>query len=261
VSRIAAALLLALAACGGGGGGDDGGGDDEPSGNASVFDSSITRVEIEIDYETGEEPYTGQLVGFGDTFDISRTNLERLFGPGKTLELPTSTAGMENIGAVADEELTSNDIIALADIHRDEQTAGSTHAYYVIFVSGVYADGSGPRPSVLGVSLGSSGVLAMFKDTIRTTQTVVPNIEKFVEQSTLVHELGHAAGLVDNGVPLVTQHKDAEHGAHCTNESCVMYWLNEGASDAAEFAQTYITSGDTILFGDECLADVDALTQ
>ena len=101
----------------------------------------------------------------------------------------------------------------------------------------------------------------MFKDVIRSTDSLIPNTARFVEQSTLVHELGHAVGLVDNGVPLVSQHKDSAHGAHCTNESCTMYWLDEGASDAAEFARMYVTSGDTVIFGDECLADVDALKQ
>jgi hypothetical protein len=39
-----------------------------------------------------------------------------------------------------------------------------------------------------------------------------------------------------------------------------MYWLNEGAGDAAQFAQQYVLGGDSILFDEQCLADVDALT-
>jgi hypothetical protein len=106
-----------------------------------------------------------------------------------------------------------------------------------------------------------TGVIAMFKDVIRSTNVpAFPNVVRFVEQSVLVHEGAHAIGLVDNGVKLASQHKDAEHGAHCTNDRCVMYWLNEGATDAAQFARMYVISGESILFDAACLGDVDALT-
>jgi hypothetical protein len=99
----------------------------------------------------------------------------------------------------------------------------------------------------------------MFKDVI-SGASGIPNVARFVEQVTLIHELGHAIGLVDNGVPLASAHKDAAHGAHCTSDRCAMYWQVEGASAAAAYAQQYVLTSDTIIFGAECLADVDALT-
>jgi hypothetical protein len=53
-------------------------------------------------------------------------------------------------------------------------------------------------------------------------------IAGFVEQATVVHEFGHLAGLVDNGVPMVSPHLDPEHAKHCTNEVCVMYCRTKG---------------------------------
>jgi hypothetical protein len=208
----------------GGGSGDDGtslpdaagSGSGSGAGAVSVFDPSITRVVVEIDYETGEPPYTGNIVAFGDTFAPTMANIDRVFAHKKMLTIPQTLSDMQDVGTIPDEELTVADIQALA---------------------------------------------AMFKDVIKGTGSLAnPNTERYVEQSTLVHELSHSIGLVDNGVPMVAPHKDAAHGAHCNNSNCVMYWLNEGAADARTFAINRVLTGSSILFDDACLADVDALT-
>jgi hypothetical protein len=263
-------LLVLLAACGSSAGGGPGGGgspdapgthgsDDGSTGSTDVFSPSIKNVIIEIDYETGEAPYTGPVIGFGDTFDLTVTNINRLFASKKTLSVPRTLAEMQDVGAISDEALTVTDILALADAHRDQHDTADTKTYYVIFVSGYFADDNGPNTQVLGVEIGTTGVVAMFKDVIKSTEgSAIPNIGRYVEQSTLTHELAHGIGLVDNGVPMVADHKDAPHGAHCNDSHCIMYWANEGTSGAVQFAQQNITGGDTILFDAACLADVDA---
>jgi len=259
---LLAVVMAVTAACGAGGGDDDdGGGGGGGGSDLDVFDPAVTKVAIEIDFETGQDPYTGPVAGFGDTFDLLAENLDRLFSGKKALALPRAVAEMEDVGAIADEELTSEDLLALADAHRAQHDEPGTKTYYVLFVSGHFADKSGVQPSVLGVSIGHTGVLAMFKDVIRSTSVAaLPNLVRFVEQSTLVHELGHGIGLVANGVATTSAHVDTAHGAHCTNDRCVMYYLNEGASDAAMFARQVITTGNKLLFDAACLADVDART-
>ena len=229
------------------------------SGAVSVFDPSITRVVVEIDYETGQPPYTGNIVAFGDTFAPTMANIDRVFAHKKMLTIPQTLADMQDVGVVPDEELTVADIQALAAQYRNQHDAPGVKTYYLIWVSGHFADDSGVRDTVLGVSFGDT--VAMFKDVIKGTGSLSsPNTERYVEQSTLVHELSHSIGLVDNGVPMVAPHKDAAHGAHCNNSNCVMYWLNEGAADARTFAINRVLTGSSILFDDACLADVDALT-
>jgi hypothetical protein len=260
------ALVALVAGCesfasGGGGGGDADapGVDSSGTGPVHVFDPSTTHVVIEIDYETGQAPYTGPIVGFGDTFDPTVTNLDRLFSGTREVTLPRTLADMQDVGAIADEELTVEDILGLAAQHRDARDTAGTKTYYVLFVSGVFADAEGRRPTVLGVAIGDT--IAMFKDVIRSTSVLgLPNVVRYVEQATLIHELAHAIGLVDLGVPMTSPHKDAEHGPHCTNDACVMYWLNNASGDAAAYAQQYLLTGSTILFDAPCLADVDALT-
>ncbi|HEY1079471.1 MAG TPA: hypothetical protein VGE46_05215, partial [Bdellovibrio sp.] len=86
-------------------------------------------------------------------------------------------------------------------------------------------------------------------------------IPKYVEQSTLVHEMGHALGFVNNGVTLASAHQDTAHGAHTTNPNCVMYWQNEGASDLASFVQNFITNNTTVMWGAEVLQDARNFSQ
>lgn len=265
--------LLAVVACssspagpggdGGSPGGDApaGGSGDAGAGPAAVpwFDPAITRIVIELDHASGQAPYTGALVGGGDTFDLGTANLARVFGPERELVLPRTAAGMEDIGVVADMEITSADILALAAAHRDQIDDATTETYWVVFLGGQYTDATGPQANVLGVSLGNgTNVIAMFKDAIRSTNSVVqPNTSRYVEQTTLIHEIGHAIGLVDNGIAAVTTHRDATHGPHCDDRDCVMYWLNEGASEAASFALRRVLSSDQIVFDAACLADID----
>jgi hypothetical protein len=266
-----AALVLAGCHTVAGGRSDDDGsvpdardsGSDGGSGSGSnaidVFATSTTKVVVEIDYETGQQPYTGNMGGFGDTFEPTINNVDRLFAGKKTVTIPTTIADMQNVGAVNDEEITVADIAALAEQHRDQHDSADTKTYWMIFLSGHFADASGVQAQVLGVSVGDT--VAMFKDVIEATgSTLSPNTARYVEQSTLVHELSHSIGLVDNGVPMVAPHEDAAHGPHCNNPDCVMYWLNEGASDATDFALRRLLTGDTLLFDAACLVDVDALT-
>jgi len=260
VWTLAIVLGLALGACNAAPA-SGGGGDPDGATAHGDFDPKFSEVRIEIDYETGQQPYTGQVVGFGDAFDLSAANLDRIFAGTRTLELPRTLGEMKDVGEITDEEITVDDMLALAAAHRDQADTATVKTYYVLFVSGHFADASGVQSSVLGVALSEPDVVVMFKDVIRSTASLAnPNAEKFVEQSTLIHELGHAVGLVGLGVVATSAHEDSAHGAHCTNDSCVMYWLNEGASTATQFALQHAITNDSILFGPECLADVDALT-
>jgi len=262
-------VVAGLAACqsSAGSGGDDGPAIDAPGGSGSgsgtsatdPFAASTTKIVVEVDYEVGQEPYTGTVITFGESWEPTVTNINRLFAGKKDITIPTTLAEMSNVGNIADEELTIADIAALATSHRDQHDTADTKTYWVIFVSGYFADGNGPNPAVLGISIGDT--ITMFKDVIESTGGPGnPNTVRFVEQSTMIHELAHSIGLVDNGVPMIGDHKDDPHGPHCTNPDCVEFWLNEGASDARDFALRRVLSGSTILFDAACLADVDALT-
>jgi hypothetical protein len=71
----------------------------------------------------------------------------------------------------------------------------------------------------------------------------------------LVHELAHSVGFVNNGVTLRSAHHDTNHGAHCSNPNCVMYYLNEGSTDLSSFIDKFKDSQNAVMFDDACLYD------
>ena len=223
--------------------------------------SAVKSVTVEIDYAPNAAPYTGSAGTLGDTFSLFVTNAQRLFmSSNKTLTLPTQLSEMEALTETPGGQVTTQQILGFAALHRGTPSTTAAASFYVLFLDSYFQDDSGVRMDVLGVSIGNTGVIALFKPVIKSTQsTLFPNLVRFVEQTTLVHEFGHAVGLVNNGAPTTTAHQDTAHGAHCTNDACAMYWQNEGAAAAVDFAKRYVTSGTTVIFAADCLADIDAL--
>jgi hypothetical protein len=220
----------------------------------AAFSDDVATLRFEIDAMVGAEPLGASATVNSPPWELLRVNVEALYerAPRK-IALPEDADG---IGILADPGAGDYDADALLDLaaaHRDTPASSGDLVFHVLFVDGYYLDDGVRQDAVLGVSLGDSGTIAMFAPVIGDGP-----LSRFVEQTTLVHELGHAFGLVDNGVEMVDDHLDVAHGHHCENPDCVMYWLNEGAADLRTYAQQYASSGEVVLFDDACLADAAA---
>jgi hypothetical protein len=248
--------LLLPGSCGSDGSGGGGGGGSQTTSIEKIYARATTTLAIEVDYQTGAEPYTGTLLTM-DTWNIFGVNANALFKNQKTLQVPTTLAAMQALSDITATTFTSQQVLDIATKHRDQADTADRATFYIVFLNGLFHDGQMVRNDVLGVSIGATRVIAMFKPVIASSASL-PNVRKFVEQSTLVHEFGHAVGLVNNGVAMVNAHQDPAHGAHDTSSACVMYYANEGASDAAQFAQRYITTCTEVIFDSACLADTAA---
>ncbi len=238
------------------GSGDDGGN----AGNGpmgGLFTSQVSHIDVEVDFEHGAAPYTGNRAGFGDTWSLFENNADALFSDHpKTITVDKKLVEMEDLGNLADTDFTDQEILAVAAAHRQNQDSATTRSFYVVFLDAYYSGEDGREPNVLAVTLWDTGVIAMFKPVIEGTFAPFR-----IEQTTLVHEFGHAVGLVGYGLPVVhPAHHDTAHGAHCMNPNCVMYWLNEGQS-IVEYVSGHVTSGQNILFDDDCLADTQAASE
>ncbi len=231
-----------------------------------TYFSTMTNMVVEVIYEPGAEPAEGPLGGVGplatiDVWSIVEDNLVGLFAgraSPPTFTIPTRPQWR----AVAEQNQagwTITELAALIGANRVGTSTETTAYFTVAFVKGRFEDADGVNNSVLGVNLTGTPLVAIFKDTVQEA-AATSTVRKFVEQTTLVHELGHALGLVNGGIPMAVAHQDTDHGAHCSNTECVMFWQNQTKENIETFVTQYLTGGETVMFGDECIADVTAYT-
>ena len=207
----------------------------------TLFSKSITSVTIEIDYSVDAEPYTGSVDGIGDVWGLFRANVVRVFEKSsKKLVVPTTLEGMEALHDIRGRSFSAAQILKIADVHRDTKNTASAASFYVIWLPGHFSEDGKVLNDVLGVSIGDTGVIAMFKEVVVTASArAALNVSRFIEQSTLIHEFGHSIGLVNSGISLTSAHQDTRHDAHCTNTACAMFWENDGQS-ASKFARQFV---------------------
>ncbi len=260
-------VLLPLLACTSGapGGADDssGSGDsDAPSVPRAVElfgPSPYPGLTLRLHHRQGAQPDPGALDALrGALADLAASG--HLVKPGGVTvelgsELPAGTGA-----AYTFDELDADLEAARGDFVQDGSAV----------IHGLYTDGSydnGGEGTVLGFAYGRAR-LVMMKEVIDTSchnATVgLPgglggDACVTYEAAVLLHELGHLFGLVDNGIAMVSDHKDAEHGAHDVDSGCLMYW----AAETPDFAGTVATrflGGDTSLpsFDQACLDDMAA---
>lgn len=135
---------------------------------------------------------------------------------------------------------TSNKKYSYAEIreleskHRDHRTGGDTAALYVLYVAGG-SEGDSGGGRVLGAHYAATS-LVIFNGNIRdiscglVCQPGQPRAQN-VERAVLVHEFGHAAGLINMGAPMTKAREDPDSKGHSTNQNSVMYHAVKNSAD------------------------------
>lgn len=241
-----------------------------PRGGTTAYDSpktffsTMTKLTVEVAYEPGAEPYVGNGPTGHPLWDFVKDNLDALFTGRPTAVTVTVPTTLEEMQAIPDQTnvtFSIDAIYTLAEKYRKGRSTATDGNFFLIFLDGYYEEDGVKNESVIGINISGTTILAMFKPVIKSTSAgggaFVP---KFVELTTAVHEMGHGLGLVNNGIPMATSHQDAdsEHGKHCNNDQCVMYYLNEGAADLKAFVVQVLLSGNTVVFDQKCLDDARA---
>ena len=225
--------------------------------------TSSTALTIEVAYESGQEPYTDTNITLSNgspspLWNVLDENLNALFlgrTPYPVIKVPKTIAEMNEIPVQGKTSWSVDDLVNLAKEHRKGKSSATHSFFWVVFLSGYFNDGASNQTSMVGVSLGGTTILAIFKDVVRNTGNEAGLTPRYVEQATLVHELGHALGLVNNGLTMQEPHQDDGHGSHCNNPDCVMYWLNEGRDDLKGFVANMILRQTVVMFDQKCLDD------
>ena len=231
------------------------------SGTTQASDIIINQpdeVQVEVFFEESAAPRVGLNSSGIDAWSILEDNLFEIYRGKKAQQRLFVPKTLSEMTRISDQQVTTwstQDITRLAfESQITPQSLGRV-VFVVLFLNGVLATGERNGTGTIGLSIGNTRIIAIFQDVIDRASGS-EDVKMFMEQSTLVHEMGHAIGLVNRGIPLTTEHLDELNGAHCTNTQCTMFWLNEGAADLEAFVARYIESGSTILFGEECLRDI-----
>lgn len=226
----------------------------------ALFGPNVTNVDIEVDYADGAAPYVGAAGQYKDVWNFFRTNTNAVFDGQKDISFPNTLEGMEKLDDVTAPAFTKSDVLAVAKAHRQGASATDTASFYVVFLNGHFKDDAGNvQPDVTSTAIADKGVIAIFKPAIATFENPKSAIAQLVEQSALLHQIGHVVGFVNNGVPLNSEHHDAANGAHCTNQACIMNVAFEGAEATANFVAKSFSAPDPVIFGQECLSDARIL--
>jgi hypothetical protein len=225
----------------------------------SVYFSTMTSMVVEVAYESGAEPATGPGLTGRPLWEFLQDNLGSLFQRRSVvpqITVPTDLSQMKSVPAQSKTSWTLDDVVALAASQRTGTCTASTGDFFVVFLNGYFEGASGPDPSILAAYVIGTTVIAVSKPAVSADSSGdLPVFGAYMEQFALVHEMGHALGLVNHGLPMVADHEDTAHPAHCSNPSCIMYWQNEGAGAVRQFVQSFMATGDENVYGTECLRD------
>lgn len=211
------------------------------SANDLLSDANYNELRLEFFYVEGFKPENATIENF-ENFLNSRLHKSQ----GISIELkPMSSQEKETY--------TTQEIRALEDSIRTLYNEDKSLAVFGIFLDGEYAENT-ENGSVLGIAYRNTSFV-IFEETVQSFsgQTFGPSLE-VLESTVLNHEFGHLLGMVNAGTPMQNHHQDEEHGRHCSDDNCLMYWTAE----TGEGLINMLSGGSIPEFDSQCLADLQA---
>jgi len=240
----------------------------------SVFLSEGEELVIEVDFMDGVEPIKGALEQFGG-------EVEKITGKDVRIEDPRSFTYPDWKGAYdvsnesqIEEALTT--IVRIGEKFRDNKNdlfpiMSDTVYLYVLYLDGKMAEEKGEIPGMVF----SADSICVFPESLDSIHFGLDDIHfgldsihfgvlwrkgkevarENVETTVLLHEFGHLLGLARRPGLEGYQKLAPEHGKHCSNSSCVMYWRLSWAATGNDYDH-YLN--DYKHFCDDCLVELDS---
>lgn len=162
------------------------------------------------------------------------------------------------------------DLSAVVEGNRGPHEEGDFAVIHALYTDGHYEVDGQEGGVVLGFAYGANNLVMMHDNIERACDSVLngplgmgmgESLCEVSEATVLLHELGHLFGLVNNGLPMVTDHQDVEHGRHDVDSDCLMYFAAESDSVVGAIAGGVGLGGTPQVkaFDDACLADMAAV--
>lgn len=175
-----------------------------------------TSIIVEVDAVAGRAPDATAL-------DLLRTTLAEVTGKAVAVTGPSEMPAQGGDYDMRDLERIHR---ATAFFGQDGFIDGGRAVLHVLYLDGRMADDDGDHRT-LGRSLIDAGVIAIFRDAYGQAHrlasgTKTPAAHE-LDRHVLLHEAGHALGLVGN-IPMVRDHDADDHRGHSRYPESVMYF-------------------------------------
>lgn len=205
-----------------------------------LTDEKYQVLNIEVAYVEGYQPSTAAL---NNILAFMRARLNKSGGITLTQKSMAATGRL-----TVDVSLVRE----IEKARRTSVTGGGALTAWIMFLDAEYSQ-STESQKVLGIAYGASSI-AIFQKSVVSLTASNAVAKQALESLILSHETGHLLGLVNNGTPMAAPHQDNDHGAHCSNTECLMYWKSETNIDLTDL----IGNNAIPTLDANCLADLRA---
>lgn len=208
--------------------------------NDFLADSNFTHLILEVDYMPGYAPNDDALDSLKAFFE------QRLHKNSVTIKEPTQ---VESRG---EDQYSANEIRNIEEEERSTFSQGDTLAAYMIIVDAKYEE-----QDLLGIAYYNTSNAFFGPSYEDASSGIGPPSRYQIEAISFRHEFGHLWGLVNipnSGTEMQTPHQDEEHGHHCDNDQCLMYY----ATERTNLIQNSISGDEITPLDENCLADLEA---
>jgi hypothetical protein len=221
---------------------------------STYLSNQNSTFKLTVFYEEGAVPYTGNLgLSTNETWDITKSSFTTLLSQNNTrvIDIPTDLNQMTKFNSHNKTTWSYEELKNLGQNLSPNLKSDNSVNITVIFLNGYFEN----NQNTLGIHLTGYPFSFIFKDAI-TQVGGNDTTQKYIEQTTVVHEMGHTIGLVNSGIPMFKDHEDKNHLHHTTNSNGVMYWAVENSNQILSFLTDIIATNKLNLFEKESMDDV-----
>ncbi|MEJ7738757.1 MAG: hypothetical protein WKF97_15135 [Chitinophagaceae bacterium] len=201
-----------------------------------LSDKTFTALKIEIQYMSGFQPDTIAVA------ELKSFLYKHLHKPGGISITTKEIAPSEDI------VLTTDDLVSIEQINRTAFTSSNEIAVYLLYTNGYYEENI-----MLGYAYQNTSAVLFGKNVWESSNAIKKPNRTYLETRILQHEVCHLLGLVNVGAPLRSDHKDNDHGKHCINKKCLMYYQT-----ATEEPEGALLPKEIPVLDNQCMDDLRA---